>query len=43
MRTQALTNAGFKVIRFTNEQVEANPKAIAEQIYDEIFNMEDNH
>lgn len=43
MRTQALTNAGFKVIRFTNEQVEANPRTIAEQIYDEIFNMEDNH
>ena len=41
-RTQALNDAGFKVIRFTNDQVEANPKAIAEQIYDEIFNIEDN-
>lgn len=42
LRTKALNDAGFKVIRFTNEEVEANPKAIAEQIYDEIFNMEIN-
>ncbi len=42
LRTQALSDAGFKVMRFTNEQVEANPKTIAEQIYDEIFNIEDN-
>lgn len=39
-RTQALNDAGFKVVRFTNDDVKANPKAIAEQIYDEIFNME---
>ena len=42
LRTQALNAAGFKVIRFTNEEVVSNPKAVAEQIYDEIFNMEAN-
>ncbi len=40
LRTKALNDEGFKVLRFTNEEVEADPKAIAEQIYDEIFNME---
>ncbi len=40
LRTNALNDAGFKVVRFTNEQVEADPKAVAERIYDEIFNIE---
>ncbi len=40
LRTNALNDAGFKVVRFTNEQVEAAPKAVAERIYDEIFNIE---
>lgn len=40
LRTNALNDAGFRVIRFTNEQVEADQKAIAERIYDEIFNIE---
>ncbi len=40
MRTKALNDAGFRVIRFTNEQVEADPKSVAEQIYDKIFNIE---
>jgi very-short-patch-repair endonuclease len=42
LRTKALAEEGFKVIRFTNEQIEADPKGIAEQIYDEIFNIEDS-
>lgn len=42
LRTKALNDAGFKVIRFTNEEVVADPKAIAEKIYDELFNMEAN-
>ncbi len=40
LRTNALNDADFKVVRFTNEQVEADPKAVAERIYDEIFNIE---
>lgn len=42
IRTKAMNDAGFKVIRFTNEEVQSDPKAVAEQIYDEIFNMENN-
>lgn len=42
LRTLALNEEGYKVMRFTNEQIEADPKAVAEQIYDEIFKIEES-
>lgn len=38
-RTGFLNDAGFSVIRLTNEEVEASPKAAAERIFDEIFKI----
>lgn len=38
-RTRMLNKRGFKVIRFTNEEVEVDVKRVAEAIYDEIFSL----
>ncbi len=39
-RTDILENMGYKVIRFANEKVEANATAVAEKIFDLIFEIE---
>lgn len=38
-RTRDLNNFGYTIVRFTNEQVEANPSAVAESIYDKVFEL----
>ncbi|MFC2449277.1 MAG: endonuclease domain-containing protein, partial [Prevotella denticola] len=38
IRTDILSNMGYKVIRFTNEEVLSNPKAVLKTIKEEFNN-----
>ena len=37
VRTETLSNMGYKVIRFTNEEVLSNPKVVLRTIKEELF------
>ena len=42
-RTEYLESKGYKVIRFTNEEVNSDIKGVISKIKEELINIEDNY
>ena len=43
LRTDYLESKGYRVIRFSNEEVNTDPKEVIRQIKEELINIEDSY